>query len=216
MRLFTLACALAGLALAAGCSDALPKSAALPAPPEIAGEGTAIEMAPFDLEEPAICEDADPAPPPVELVIAAAEAPAPPPPKVAKAAARPRVETTEPAPENPVVPLDALLRTPGGSGRTPSPLDPRELEDRPAAAGPPPPGVFEEWKDRVRVERHTEATGPAGPKQGSVSQTDAGVRIPVDASVSLEGGVRVDQRDDPKAEEPVRKSMPRVGVEVRF
>ena len=76
--------------------------------------------------------------------------------------------------------------------------------------------MLEEWKDRVRLERHTEATGPAGPKQGSVSQTDAGVRIPVDESVSLEGGVRVDQRDDPKAEEPVRKSIPRVGVEVRF
>jgi hypothetical protein len=215
VRLFTLACALAGLALAAGCSDALPESAALPAPPEIAGEGTAIEMAPFDLEEPALCEDSDPAPP-AELVVAAAEAPAPPRPKGAKAAARPRVETTEPATENPVVPLDALLRTPGSPGRTPSPLDPRELGGKPVAAGTPPPGVFEEWKDRVRVERHTEPTGPAGPKQGSVSQTDAGLRIPVDESVSLEGGVRVDQRDDPKAEEPVRKSMPRVGVEVRF
>lgn len=201
--------------MAAGCSDALPESAALPSPPEIAGEGTAIEMAPFDLEEPSACEDSDPAPP-VELVVAAAEAPAPPRPEAAKAAARPRVETTEPPTENQVVPLDALLRMPGGAGRTPSPLDPRELEDKPVAAGLPPPGVLEEWKERVRLERHTEAMGRAGPKQGSVSQTDAGVRIPVDESVSLEGGVRVDQRDDPKAEEPVRKSIPRVGVEVRF
>jgi hypothetical protein len=211
VRIPTFACALASLVLAAGCSDALPETAVLPAPPEIAGEGTAIEMAPFDLEEPAVCEDADPAPP-AEIVVAAAAAPAPPRPK---AAARPRVETTAPPAET-HVPLDVLLRTPSGSGRTSSPLDLPALDDKPVAAGPPPAGVFEEWKDRVRVERRTEATGPAGPKQGSVSQTDAGVRIPVDESVSLEGGVRVDQRDDPAAEEPVRKSMPRVGVEVRF
>jgi hypothetical protein len=199
------------LAVLAGCSDSLPETAALPAPPEIADEGTAIEMAAVSLDEPAVCEDADPAPP-VEVAAAAVASPAP---RAPKSAARPRVETTEPPAET-QVPLEALLRTPPGSGRTPSPIDLRDLDDKSMAAGPPPPAVFEEWKERVHLERRTEATGHAGPKQGSVSQTDAGVRIPVDESVSLEGGVRVDQRDNPNAEEPARKSIPRVGVEVRF
>jgi hypothetical protein len=206
-----MAACVAGLLLAAGCSEGVPELPSLPAAPEIADTGTALEMAAVDLEEPAVCEDPDPAPPLAETGTVVAAAPVAPKPR---AAARPRVETTDP-PAAAHVPLEALLRTPHGAGRAPSPLDPRELDDNPVAAAPPP-GVFEEWKDRVRVERHTEATGPTGPKQGSVSQTDAGVRVPVDDSVSLEGGVRVDQRDDPDAEAPVRKSMPRVGVEVRF
>ena len=193
----------AGLLLAAGCSEGVRE---LPAPPEIADEGTALEMAAVDLEEPLACED--PAPP-LEAAQVVAAAPAAKP----RAAARPRVETTD-APAAAHLPLEVLLRTPPGASRSPSPLDARELDDRPVAAAPP--GVFEEWRDRVRVARRTEATGPAGPKQGSVSQTDAGVRVPVDDSVSLEGGVRVDQRDAPDAEAPVRKPMPRVGVEVRF
>lgn len=209
MRISKLVCRAAALAVLAGCSESLPETPALSAAPEIADEGTAIEMGAISLDEPAVCEDPDPAAPAARVIAAAA--PAPPNPR---AAARPRIETTEPPAET-HVPLDALLRMPSGSRQ--APLDLRELEDKPVAAGPPPtPGVFDEWKDRVRVERHTEATGHAGPNQGTVSQTDAGLRIPVDKSVSLEGGVRVDQRDDPKAEEAQRKSMPRVGVEVRF
>ena len=209
MRISKLVCRAAALAVLAGCSESpLPETPALSAAPEIADEGTAIEMAAVSLDEPEVCEDPDPAAP-AALVVAAAT-PAPPKPK---AAARPRVETAEPSAET-HVPLDALLRVPAGSRQ--APLDLRELEDKPVAAGPPTPGVFDEWKERVRVERHTEATGHAGPNQGTVSQTDAGVRIPVDKSVSLEGGVRVDQREDPKAEEAQRKSIPRVGVEVRF
>jgi hypothetical protein len=58
--------------------------------------------------------------------------------------------------------------------------------------------------------------GRAGPHQGTHSETEASVRLPVDDSVSLEGGVRVDSRDHPRVEEPKRSSIPRVGVEVRF
>ena len=68
----------------------------------------------------------------------------------------------------------------------------------------------------MRLERHSEQVGPAGPRQGTHSETEAALRIPVDKSVSLEGGVRVDSREDPSLKEPVRKSTPRVGVEVKF
>ena len=211
MRISKLVGRVAALAVLAGCSESLPETPALPAPPEIADAGTAIEMAAVSLDEPPVCEDTDPAAPAALVVAAAPSAPTSPKPT---AAARPRVETTDPAPAETHFPLDALLRVPPGSRQ--APLDLRELEDKPVAAGPPTSGVLDEWKERVRVERHTEATGHAGPNQGSVTQTDAGVRIPVDKSVSLEGGVRVDQHDDPKAEEAQRKSIPRVGVEVRF
>jgi hypothetical protein len=68
----------------------------------------------------------------------------------------------------------------------------------------------------VRVKRRSETIGPAGPRQSTAYETEAGLRVPLDDSVSLEGGVRVDERDKPGVEESDRKSIPRVGVEVRF
>ena len=68
----------------------------------------------------------------------------------------------------------------------------------------------------MHVERRSEPIGRAGPRQGTYSETEASVRVPVDDSVSLEGGVRVDQRNEPGSEDPERRSIPRVGVEVTF
>lgn len=133
--------------------------------------------------------------------------------RLSSVAAQP--EETPIPPASVHVPLESLLRTPLDPPK--KTLDLRTLRDKPvAAAAPTTPGALDLWKDRVHVERHTEATGPSGPRQGKVSQTDAGLRVPVDDSVSLEGGVRVDQREEPGIEKPERKSIPRVGVEVKF
>jgi hypothetical protein len=211
VRDFQLVCCATALLLAGGCGEALPEHAALPAPPPIAQAGSAIELAAVSLEEPPICED--PGAPQLEATALEAIAPAATPAsRSTQAAARPRIETTAP-PAEAHVPLETLLRTPPVAAAPPLHLP---LPDGEPAAVAPPPGVLDGWKDRVRVERRTEATGHAGPKQGSVSQTDAGLRVPVDDAVSLEGGVRVDSREDPEAEAPVRQSMPRVGIEVRF
>jgi hypothetical protein len=114
------------------------------------------------------------------------------------------------------VPLESLLRTPGVAGApAPRPVDLGAAEPAPAA-GKPSPGALERWKDRVRVQRSQETIGHSGARQGTVSHTEAGVRVPVDESVSLEGGVRVDSRDEPGVEQDERSSIPRVGVEVKF
>lgn len=125
--------------------------------------------------------------------------------------------------EQPHAPLDALLdlsdRVPRGA---PAAAEPRPLDLQPGIRAPQPeatadePGRIDRLKKRVHVDRRSQAIGPAGPRQGTRSETDAGIRVPLDEDVSLEGGVRVDERNEPGQEEPERKSTPRVGVEVRF
>jgi hypothetical protein len=121
-------------------------------------------------------------------------------------------KATAEAPEHP--PLDILLKQPEWTEPRESPIDLSRGAPDPAASSDP--GLLDRWREHVRLERHSEDVGPAGPRQGKVSETEAALRIPVDESVSLEGGVRVDSREDPGLEEPVRRSTPRVGVEVKF
>ncbi|HVN39106.1 MAG TPA: hypothetical protein VMW19_13140 [Myxococcota bacterium] len=131
----------------------------------------------------------------------------------------PAVTSPEAAAESPhaesQVPLDVLLRTPLEPGPPKNPLVLGEPGEPPVAAAPPASGL-ERWKDSVRIERHSESYGVTGPRQGTLSQTEAGVRIPVDDSISVNGGVRVDQREQPGAPPPERISGPQVGVEIKF
>ncbi len=127
--------------------------------------------------------------------------------------APPLVATTSPAPS--YLPLDALLRL----APEPRPAEQSvDLRSPPPAAAPAPapPGALDRLKRQMRLERRSEPIGPAGPRQGTHSEIEAVLRVPLDEDVSLEGGVRVDQRDEPGAEAPERRSTPRVGVEVRF
>jgi len=126
------------------------------------------------------------------------------------------VETAPPQNES-HVPLESLMRAPRASGRSlEPPLDLRGLREPSSPPVIAPPTALDRWRGRVRLNRRSEAIGPAGPRQGTLSETEAGLRVPLDDSVSLEGGVRVDQREEPGVEAPERKSSPRVGVEVRF
>jgi hypothetical protein len=118
-----------------------------------------------------------------------------------------------PAVEHP--PLDMLLRAP----ELPPEAKPLELAPAPppAASRPKPaPGALDRLGQNIRLERRKEPIGLAGPRQGTLFETEAGLRIPVDEAISLEGGVRVDSREEPGVKEPDRRSTPRVGVEVRF
>jgi hypothetical protein len=119
---------------------------------------------------------------------------------------------SEPAIDHP--PLDALLRAPD-LPRTEKPL---ELKSPPAAAPKPKPapGALDRLGQNIRLEGRKESIGLSGPRQGTLYETEAGLRIPVDSAVSLEGGVRVDTREEPGVKDPDRRSTPRVGVEVRF
>ncbi len=116
-----------------------------------------------------------------------------------------------PAVEHPS--LDVLLRAPD----LPPDAKPFDLAPPPAAPQPKPgPGALDRLGQNIRLERRKEPIGLAGPRQGTLFETEAGLRIPVDSAVSLEGGVRVDSREEPGVKEPERRSTPRVGVEVRF
>jgi hypothetical protein len=138
------------------------------------------------------------------------------------AAAPPQQAKNEEA-EQQYAPLDALLdlsdRVPRGA---PAAAEPRAVDLQRDTSEPQPaptasePGAIDRLKNQVHVDRRSQAIGPKGPRQGTRSETDAGIRVPLDEDVSLEGGVRVDERDEPGQEAPERKSTPRVGVEVRF
>jgi hypothetical protein len=205
---------LALLALVAGaavaCSDATPELGAIPSfPLPDAEQATQIvvEATPELVEVLSAVQDPTP---PVEI-------PRSPAALSNRSSTRAKARAAQAAPAESYVPLESLLRAPHASGSTAAPLDLGALSQPSVSSGPPtPPGVLDDWKQRVRVARRSEPIGRAGAKQGTLSQTDVSLRIPVDQSVSLEGGVRVDQRDEPADEEPVRKSIPRVGVEVRF
>jgi hypothetical protein len=135
-------------------------------------------------------------------------------PTAAVAAVAAAKATTEDA-EHP--PLEILLKQPPSAPPEPSStIDLSPDAPDPVSSASRDRGALDGLKDRVRLERRTDTIGPAGPRQGTVSETEAALKIPVDESVSLEGGVRVDSREEPSAKEPVRRSTPQVGVEVRF
>lgn len=164
-------------------------------------------------------------PPPVDAP--AASGPAPVPTEVAPRAqsapaggttpARAESEATSAAEgttEAPVPALEDLMRLPASS-------QPRS-RDLLADIPPPPPDATPEeraaWRERIRIERRSSEIGPSGPRQGTYSETDAAVRVPVSDRVQLEGGVRVNEREEPGREsrEGDRGSSSRVGVEVQF
>lgn len=193
-------CALAFLA--AGCSEPAPDAAPAPALPPVA----AVEPA---LETPV--PDATPAPP-LDATPLAPDATALP--DALPAAAAPQTATAENH-----LPLESLLLPPGSGppAKKQAPLDLSKASAKGEPLPVPPPyGGIERWKDRLRLERRSDPIGRPGAKQGTYSETEAGVRLPVDDAVSLEGGVRVDSRSEPGGDEPQRQSIPRVGVEVKF
>jgi len=125
--------------------------------------------------------------------------------------------TTEP--QTRIVPLDSLLRAPTAPKPAPAPrvLDLREPSESDAkSADKEGTSVTDTVRDRVRVERRSERIGRVGPDQGTYSETEAGVDVPVGEGVKLRGGVRVQERDDPAEERRERESTPQVGVEIEF
>jgi hypothetical protein len=204
-------------ALALGCSEDLPETA-----PADDSEGISFEVAPPPVgEQSQLFAEGVPLAEAVSPVPETPPAATPPPPAKPKRSSRDAAAANA-SPEKAAeahVPLESLLKTPGAANAPPPPR-PVDLTppEPPTADGKKngTPGALERWKDRVRVQRSQEAIGRSGPRQGTVSHTEAGVRVPVDDAVSLEGGVRVDSRDEPGAEQDERSSIPRVGVEVKF
>ena len=74
-----------------------------------------------------------------------------------------------------------------------------DLASARAVAAPPSPsrGALDRLGEASALERRSEPIGPAGPRQGTPRRRRRALRIPVDKSVSLEGGVRVDSREEP-------------------
>ncbi len=220
MNPLSIVCAAATAALLCACDRAEPAPApstppvdvaAVPAPDESTGstessESSIVVIPPFDPALPTLELEL---PPPAEVPAAKppARAPRPRPPETTATAVEPPSEH---------LPLDLLLRTPQGARSESSAVDFRAPEEAAAPAAPKPPGTLDRLGQSIRLERRKEAIGVAGPRQGTHYETDAGVRIPVDKGVALEGGVRVDSREEPGAKEPQRSSTPRVGVEVQF
>ena len=211
--------ALAAAAIAAGwigCEPGeptvAPAESAVDAPPAVTSLASiepsvpsAVILPPFEpvLSDPVLA----PMPP---IPVQASRAPV-----TRVSAPAPAAATASPAPVHP--PLDILLRPARETGPLARPVDlgvrAEPLVAVPAGAAP---GAIERLKRQLRLERRSQPIGPAGPRQGTHSETEAALRIPVDETVSVEGGVRVDQRDEPGAKAPQRRSTPRVGVEVRF
>jgi len=208
------ALASAAAALCCACERAEPALTAPPAPQTDAialADPTAPAVAGIPQLEPRV-------PPPAELALPPIPGEAAP----VRPARRPRVPqhsadiaaaVAAPAVEHP--PLDVLLRAPD------LPPAPRPLDLAPPPAAPPSqpkpaPGALDRLGQNIRLDQRKEPIGLAGPRQGTLFETNAGLRIPVDDAVSLEGGVRVDSREQLGVREPDRRSTPRVGVEVRF
>jgi|SRR5688572_5660272 len=218
-RAGVIAAAVAALCCACERSEPAPTSAPAPDPAAVAPASDAVALAdptapqavgvpPFapiepqpDLALPPIPGESAPASPPRRAPTARQ--------KVDIAAA-----VAEPAIDHP--PLDVLLRAPDAS----PPEKPIDLAvPPPAASAPQPkpaPGALDRLGQNIRLERRKEPIGLPGPRGGTLYETEAGLRIPVDSTVSLEGGVRVDTREEPGVEEAQRRSTPRVGVEVKF
>lgn len=159
----------------------------------------------------------DPSLPPLKLE--PPPIPAAQPPQVPAAKPRipppPSASTTTASAEPEHLPLDALLRSRYERPAESSTVD-LTAEPVTAPTTPKPPRALDRLGDSIRLERRSEAIGPAGPRQGTVWETEAGLRIPVDKSVSLEGGVRLDSREEPGAKPQPSRKTPKVGVEVRF
>jgi len=156
----------------------------------------------------------EPAPPAADALPPAAAPAASDAPVAAAPAASGAPVAAAPAAEARVPALEDLMRLPAAS----EPKAPDLLASDP----PPPPDATPEeraaWRERIRVQRHSAEIGPTGPRQGTYSETDASLRVPVGERVQLEGGVRVNDREEPGRErqESDRSSSSRVGVEVRF
>jgi len=207
MRNFPLGLALAALIAAGicGCDRAEPGAAPPGAPPQ-------QEVAAAEPTDPVVIPPFDPSLPPLELAVP----PTPRPQIAGRPPNLPRRHAAAPpaavAPTHPT--LDALLRAPYAPPTASSTVD-----LGPAASAriePKPPRALDPLGPSIRLERRGESIGPAGPRQGTYWETDAGVRFPVDKSVSLEGGVRVDSRDEPGAKQTENRPTPRVGVQVKF
>ncbi len=206
LRIALLAFLATGVAFGAACAREEPGEEPV-TPPR-----AAAEPPPAPVEEPSPSVPAQPAPENAAPAAPSRSADAP-----AVRGGDGAGETAASAASEEHVPLESLLRAPYAPGPQPEPpLDLDSLRYEPAAPQSASPSAIDRFKDRVRLQRRSDAIGPAGPRQGTVSETDAGLSVPLDDSVSLEGGIRVDQRDEPGAAEPERKSTPRVGVKVRF
>lgn len=198
-----------GAVVAAGSSDAVPEARPVPSRQTEVASQIVVEEALTAVEAPPAPDDPTPPGEPFHSALA---------PLSRESGAGESASAEGPAPPTRSdVPLESLLRAPPACRPLELPLDLRVFrEESVAPRVPASPGALDRWKDRVRVKRRSDAIGPAGPRQGTVYETEAGLRFPLDDSLSLEGGVRVDQRDKPGVEEPDRKSTPRVGVEMRF
>ena len=210
--------AAAAAALCWACERAEPAPTASAPPADEAAPSDAVALADPTAPETAGVPPFEPGPPQPDLAlppIPAEAAPASPPKR-----SRPAQKSTDiaaavaaPAAEHP--PLDVLLRAPDLPRAEAKPID----LAAPATGAPKPKpasGALDRLGQNIRLERRKEPIGLAGPRQGTLYETEAGLRIPVDSAVSLEGGVRVDSREEPGAEQPDRRSTPTVGVEVRF
>jgi hypothetical protein len=198
---------------AAPPSSEAPAPIASADPPAVSAEPTgsdAIVIPPFDPSLPPLKLEPPPIPEAQPPEVPAAQ------PKIPTQRSAEKSTTTAPA-EQEHPPLDALLRARYEQPTESSNVDFGPAEPVTAPTGPKPPRALDRLGDSIRLERRGEAIGPAGPRQGTAWETEAGLRIPVDKSVSLEGGVRVDSREEPGAKEKERaRRTPRVGVEVRF
>ena len=153
--------------------------------------------------------------PPLELTPAPMELP-----PVSATEEEPR-QAEEPSQAVPVAALEDLLRIPAGTAPRADGTggDSIDIDTPPTESGKastPERSTLDRLRDSVHLESRSEPIGPKGPRQGKRSETDAGIRVPLDDAVSVEGGVRVDRREDPGLPEAERKSTPRVGVEVKF
>jgi hypothetical protein len=214
----SLARAVAVLALLWGCERSEHASIPSVAAPDALTPGGREEIAVPPPAEPA---EPEPALPPRQIELS----PSPAKPTRGGRQPQPRksqdiaAATAEPAASAIVhLPLDALLRAPDlPAPAAPPPTVEFEVPEAPAKpVEPKPPGTLDRLGHSIRLEGRKNTIGVNGPRQGTFTETEAGLRIPVDRSISLEGGVRVDSRSEPGAKEADRRSTPRVGVEVRF
>jgi hypothetical protein len=174
----------------------------------VAAEPAAVVIPPFDPSLPSL--ELQPAPPPHDARAAA------PKPHRKPAPEKARRDDREGRARSPVA-RGAVPHAVSGAQRVDlhRARPPSARADREAGRAQAP-HALDRLGDNIRLERRGEAIGPAGPRQGTAWETDAALRIPVDESVSLEGGVRVDSRDEPGAKAAPARKTPRVGVEVRF
>ena len=121
------------------------------------------------------------------------------------AASAPQESALDP---QPVVPLEKLLTW---TEPRPSPSVDLGAGARPGAEADA--GSGSGLRKRVYLKRRSEDLAP-GSQPRALETTDVGVRVPVDDSVSLRGGVRIESREE--GEERSREHTPTVGVEVRF